>query len=117
MCDDNSNIQVWNVITLEATPRKSNHAIVISGTSVQACVHYYGGVANIVLSVIHNINQSTNPGDSLYSIGPDGTGRTFFSLHDATFNPSSGYKHAAHFRQFLLYLAHSFDHGVDTSME
>ena len=44
-------------------------------------------------------------------------GHTFMSLHYETFNPSSGYNHAACFHQFLLYLANSRDCGVDTSME
>ena len=34
-CDDKSNIQVGNVIPIEATPRKSNRAIVQYGTPVQ----------------------------------------------------------------------------------
>ena len=101
-CGDKSNSQVGNMIPLEATPRKSNRAIFWSGTSVQACDHEYGGVANILPSVIHNMNQSINPCDSLYSGGPDGMGCTFVSLYYATFDPSSGYKHAAHFHQLLL---------------
>ena len=39
------------------------------------------------------------------------------SFHDATFDISLGYNHAADFHQFLLYLSHSRDHGVDNSME
>ena len=66
-CDDKSNIQVGNVIPIEDTPRQSNRSVVRSGTSVQSCDHDYGGVANIVPSVIHNMNQSINPVDSLYS--------------------------------------------------
>ena len=116
-CDDNSNIQVGDVIHFEVTPRKSNCAIFRSGTSVQACDHKYGCFANILPSVIHNMNQSRNTIDSLYSGGHDGTGRNFVLLHDKKFNPSSGYKHAAHFHQFLLYLDHSHDCVVDTSME
>ena len=59
------------------------------------------------------MNQSRNTGDSLYIGGPNGTGRTFFNLHDATFNPSSGYKHVDHFHQFLIYLSRSRNRGVD----
>ena len=116
-CDDKSNIQVENVIPLEDTPRKSNRAIFLSSNSVQACDHDYGGFSKTVTSVIHNMNQSINPGDWLYSGGPDGMGRTFVSLHDGIFDASSGYKHAAHFHQFLLYLAHSYNRGLDTSIE
>ena len=76
-CDDKSNISVGNVIPLEKTPRQSNCAIVISGTSVQSYDHDYGGVANILPSVIHNMNQYRSPGDLLYSGGPDGTVCTF----------------------------------------
>ena len=60
------------------------------------------------------MNQYINPSDSLYSGITDGTGHTFMLLHDATFDPSLGYKHAAHFRQFLLYLDRSRGRGVDT---
>ena len=116
-CDDKSNIQVGNVIPIEATPRKSNRAIVQYGTPVQEYDHDYGGVAKIVPSVIHNMNQYRNTGDSLYSGGTDGTGSTFVSLHDATFDPSSGYKHDDHFHQLLFYLDHSRYPGVDTSLE
>ena len=42
--------------------------------------------------------------------------RTFVSLHDATFDPSLGYKHSAHFHQFLLYLDHLCYRGVDKSL-
>ena len=73
---------------------------------MQACDNDYGSVANILSSVIHNMNQSRNHGDLLYSGGPDGTGRTFVSLHDETLDPSSGYKHDAHFHQLFLYLDH-----------
>ena len=64
-CDDNSNIKLGTVIPLESTPRKSNCAIVRSVTSVQASDNDYSGVDNILTSVIHNMNQSRNPGDSL----------------------------------------------------
>ena len=62
-CDDKSNIQVGNMIPLEDNPRKSNRAIVWYGTSVQGYNHDYGSVANILPSVIHNMNQYINPGD------------------------------------------------------
>ena len=116
-CDDKSKIQVGYVIPLEVNPSQSNYAIVLSGTSVQACDNYYVSVAKTIPSVIHNINQSRNPVDSLYIGGPDGRGCTFVLLYDATFDPSLVYKHFAHFHQFLLYLAHSRDRGVDTSIE
>ena len=79
-CNYKSNIQVGDVIPLEVTPSQSNRPIVWSGTSAQVCDHDYDGVANIVPSVIHNMNQSINTGDSLYSGGSDGTGRHFVSL-------------------------------------
>ena len=81
---------------------------------MQSCDHYYGGVSKIVPSVIHNVKQPINPDYSLYSGVPNGTGCTFVLLHYETFNPYLGYKHAAHFRQFLLYLDLSRDRGVDT---
>ena len=116
-CNDKSNIQEGSLIPLEDTPRQANRSIVRSGTSVQACDNYYVSVAKTIPSVIHNINQSRNPVDSLYIGGPDGRGCTFVLLYDATFDPSLVYKHFAHFHQFLLYLAHSRDRGVDTSIE
>ena len=81
---------------------------------MKVCYNDYGSVSDILSSVIHSMNQYINPGDSLCSGGPDGTGRTFLSLRDATLDLSLGYKHAAHFQKFLLYLYHSRYHGVDT---
>ena len=51
------------------------------------------------------MNLSENPGDSLYSGGQDGHGRTWASPHDCTLHPSTGLKHAAHFYQYLLHVA------------
>ena len=66
-CDDTSKIQLGDLIPLEATPRQSNCVIFWSSTSVQVCNHDYDGVANIVPSVINNMNQYINTGGSLYS--------------------------------------------------
>ena len=63
----------------------------------------------MVSSVIHKFNLSKHPGDSLYSGRPDGTGQTFVALHDATLEPSTGLKHAAHFNQFLLKLKRDYE--------
>ena len=112
-CDDKSNIRMGNVIPLESTSRKANCSIVRSSTSVQSCDHDYNDVAKVVPSVIHNMNQYKNPGDSLYSGVPNGTGSTFVLLHDATFDTFLGYKHTAHFHQLLLYLDHSRNLVVD----
>ena len=48
------------------------------------------------------MNKSTEPGDSLYSGGPDGTGQTCVALHSTILGPSDGMKHAAHFIKFLV---------------
>ena len=114
-CDDKSNMQVGNVIPVEATPRQSNHAIDLPGTKVVLCDHDLGSIANIVPSIIHLMNQSTNLGDSLYSGGPDGTEFTTVSVHDATQDPSTSMKHVAHLHQFLQYLA--FEHGSGSELD
>lgn len=44
----------------------------------------------IVPRVIQVMNKSPNPGDSLFSLGPEGNGQTFVAFHDATLDPSSG---------------------------
>ena len=82
-CDDKSNIQVGDDVPLEATQRQSNRVMVQPGSSVGAGDHDFKGVNKLVPSVIHLMNQSTNPGESLHSGGPNGTGRTFVSVHDA----------------------------------
>ena len=116
-CDDKANIPVGDYIPVQATARQSNKAIVQEDTTVEACDHDYK-TAKVTPSVIHRFNQSTNPGDSLYSGGPDGTGRGFVSLHCAMLDPSDGMKHAANFHQFLQLLARenrsSRDETVDT---
>ena len=58
---------------------------------MEAGDHDFAGVNKLVPSAIHQMNQSTNPSDSLYSGGPDGTGRTFVSVHDALLGKSLGY--------------------------
>ena len=104
-CDDKSNIQVGDLIPLEATPRQSNRVIVQHATEVQACDHDFGVIPKLIPTVVHLMNQSTNPGDLLYSGGKHSTGRTFVSGHDATLDLSSGMKHAARFHRFLQQLA------------
>ena len=86
-CDDKSNIHVGATVPLEATPRQSNRAILRQDTTLESCDHNFEGIHKINPTVIHHMNQSTNPGDSLYSGGPDGTGRVFVSLHDALLDP------------------------------
>lgn len=98
--DDKTTINVGKDIPLEATKRQSNCAIVNPGASVQAGDHDFT-CSRLVPSVIHKFNLSKYPGDSLYSGGPDGTGQTFVAVHDATLEPSTGLKQAAHFLQFL----------------
>ena len=80
-----------------------------------SCDHDIGGIAKLIPSVSHFMNQSTNPGDSLYSGGPGGTGFTTVAVHDATLDPSSGMKHAAHFHTFLKYLAYENGSGDETN--
>eukprot|EP00957_Ditylum_brightwellii_P022780 1718313-Ditylum_brightwellii.AAC.1 len=100
----NSGIHIGNGIPLEAVSRQSNCAMVSSDTEVVAGNHDYG-FAKLTPSVAHHMNQSTNPGDSLYSGGENGNGRTFVALHDAVLDPSSGLKHAAYYFQLLQLLA------------
>ena len=104
-CDDKSNIAVGSTVPLEATPRQSNRAILPQDTTLEACDHNFEGIHKINPTVIHHMNQSTNPGDSLYSGGPHGTGRAFVSLHDSLLDPSDGMKHSAHMLSFLKILA------------
>ena len=73
--NDKSNIQVGDHMPLQAAPRQSNRTIVHRDTLVSACDHDFA-IPKLVPSVIYFTNQSTNPGDSLYSGGLDGTGRT-----------------------------------------
>ena len=88
-CDVKSSVNIGFDLPLEATPRQSNRAIVQPGTSIEAGEHDFTHT-RLVPSVIKLMDQSTNPGDSLYSGGPDGTGHTFVSVQAATLDPSSG---------------------------
>ncbi len=115
-CDDKTNIQVGDEIPLEAAARQSRRAIVQRNTDVVAGDHNFSA-HKITPSVIHFMNQSTEPGDSLYSGGPEGTGRTYVSLHDAVMDPSNGYKHAAHFNDWLIRVANEDSNFVLTPGE
>ena len=58
----------------------------------------------LVSSVLHNMHLCSDPGESLYSGGPQGNGISYVSVHDRTLDPSSGLKHAAHFHEYLIYI-------------
>eukprot|EP00957_Ditylum_brightwellii_P066303 5033133-Ditylum_brightwellii.AAC.1 len=103
-CNDKTGIQIGNDIPLEAVSKQSNPAMVSSDAEVVAGDHDYG-FAKLTPSVAYHMNQSTNPGDSFYSGGENGTGCTFVALHDAVLDPSSGLKHAVHYFQLLQLLA------------
>ena len=45
--------------------------------------------------VTHCMNITIHAGDYLYSGGEEGGRRVYVSIHDATFDPSTGIKHAA----------------------
>ena len=100
-CDDKTSIQIGDDVPLKAVSRQSNRAIVGTGSEVVAGDHNFSA-HKITPSVIHFMNQSSNPADSLYSGGSEGTGRTYVSLHDAILDPSNGWKHAAHFAKLIL---------------
>eukprot|EP00957_Ditylum_brightwellii_P114165 8703280-Ditylum_brightwellii.AAC.1 len=79
-CDDKTSANVGKLIPLEAaTSRQSNHAIVNADTSIEAGDHSFTCL-RLTPSIIHVFNQSTNPGESIYSGGPDGTGHTFVNI-------------------------------------
>ena len=95
-CDDKTSIQIGDQVPLEAVSRQSDRAIVETGSEVVAGDHNFSA-HKITPSVIHFMNQSSDPANSLYSGGSEGTGRTYMSLHDAILDPLNGWKHAAHF--------------------
>ncbi len=113
--------------------------LVASGTKIEAADHSLY-CEKLIPSVIQSMNKFPNPGDSLFSGGVNGNGRTFISIHDAALYLSSvelimfilfftdeqimlmyevpcsnsGYKHATHFVEFAHHLAYGrpLPHGI-----
>ena len=100
--DDKSSMSVGVQSPLEAVQRQStNRAIVCADTIIETSDHSFGNQNKLIPSVIHFMNKSIEPGDSLYSGGVNGTGQTYVALHNSILNPSSGMKHAAHLLSFI----------------
>ena len=103
-CDDKAGVPVGRTIPISASARQSNRVLMEPGQTPQASDHDFLSKRGTV-SGIHRMNISNNPGDSLYSGGPDGHGRGYVTTHNATLDPSSGLKHIAHFYQYMLHVA------------
>ena len=101
--DDKATAAVGRILPISASAKQSARVIMAPGAKPLALDHNFHN-ERVVPSAIHNMNISGNPGDSLYSGGPDGNGRSFVSVHDQTLDPSTGLKHAANYYQYLLHV-------------
>lgn len=102
--DDKASVPVGRKVPISASARQSTRVLMEPGQKPKASDHDFLSERGVA-SVIHRMNISNNPGDSLYSGGPDGHGRGYVSTHNATLDPSTGMKHIAHFYQYLLHVA------------
>ena len=59
----------------------------------------------MVPSVTNHINITETTGKLIYSGGPNGLGRIFVSVHNATTNPSTGIKHIENGYEVLINLS------------
>ena len=101
--DDKATAAVGRMHPISASAKQSTRLIMAPGTHARATDYDFHN-ERVVPSVIHCQNISGNPGDSLYSGGPQGYGRTYMSVHDHTLDPSTGLKHCAHYYQYLLHV-------------
>ena len=59
----------------------------------------------MVTSVTNRMHITETYGESLYSDGPNGLGRIFVLVHNATTDPSTGIKHIANSYEVLINLS------------
>lgn len=113
-CDDKTSIPIGRKTPISAIGNQSSRAIVSSETVPEAADHDWH-CERLTPSVIHRMNISEDPSDSLYSGGTDGNGKTFVSIHNQTLDPSSGIKHTAHFYEYLCHEANSETHNSSSN--
>ncbi len=87
--DNKTSVPVGRKVPIASVQNQSIRARVLPGASIEAADHSWC-CEKLVPSVIQVMNNSPDPGDSLFSGGSKGNGRTFVSIHDATLDPSSG---------------------------
>ena len=98
--DDKTGIPVGRSVPVSATQHNTLRAIVSENTRVLAADHDWKS-EKIVPSVTSEFNIGESVGDSLFSGGVDGKGRHSVALHDATFQKSTAFHHAACLLNYL----------------
>lgn len=97
--DDKATVPVGRHIPI-AAGRQSNRVMAAQGSSVLAADHDWHA-ENLIPSVIHKMNITNNAGESLFSGGVHGNGRTYVSVHKATFDRSDCFKHCTNTLELL----------------
>ena len=81
-------------VPLAAVGKLSDRRIVVQDKIVVAADHDWHA-EKMVTSVTNRMHITETYGESLYSDGPNGLGRIFVLVHNATTGPSDGIKHIA----------------------
>lgn len=87
--DNKTSVPVGCIVPLAAVQNQSCRAPMLPHMSLLAGDHGWY-CEKIVPSVVQVMNNSPDPGASLFSGGPTGNGRTYIAFHDATLDASSG---------------------------
>lgn len=86
--DDKTSIPVGRYVPVASVQKQSSRAPMLPGIELLATDHDWC-CEKLIPSVIQLMNNSADPGELLFSGGPNGNGRTFVSFHDRTLDPSS----------------------------
>ena len=85
--DDKASAAVGRHLPVSATAKQSTRIPVgVGGDAPKAADHDFC-CERVIPTVIHRMNISRDPGESLYSGRPDGNGHTYISMHDETLDP------------------------------
>ena len=98
--DDKTGIPVGRTLPIASTSRQRARGIVPEGTNVVAADHDFS-CEKLTPSVTLRMNLTETPGESLFSGGKDGNGKIYVSLHDATMDHSTGFKHVANLYRIM----------------
>lgn len=99
--DDKTCVPVGSKVPIQATANQSARAIVQEGTVVQAADHSWL-MYKLIPSVSSRFNIRDTFGESLFSGGAEGHGHITVALHDAIFEPSTSFHHAASFYKLIV---------------
>ena len=75
--------------------------IVAEGQATSASDHDFN-TEHLITSVTHHVNITCDARDYLYSGGEEGGGCVYVSVHNSTFDPSTGINHATNILHAMM---------------